>query len=149
MQRIIVGYDGSPNAERAVAFAADMASRYQAELLVVHVMAATSGYGSLESMPEQALIAEMYEREHDMLATAAERLLQQAVDIAERHGDPQMRTLKMTGSPATQLVRCAEAHDADAIVVGSRGLGEVAGLLLGSVSNRVAHVADCVVVTVK
>ena len=134
MQRIIVGYDGSPNAERAVAFAAEMAARYEAELLIVHVMAATSGYGSLESMPEQALIAEMYERQHDVLASAAQRLLQQAQDVAERHGDPSVRTMTMTGSPATQLVRCAEAHDAGAIVVGSRGLGEVAGgLILGFV----------------
>jgi nucleotide-binding universal stress UspA family protein len=53
------------------------------------------------------------------------------------------------GQPARTIVSTAEEVQADAIVLGSRGLGDVSGLLLGSVSHKVASLAKCNVITVK
>ncbi|HUO45666.1 MAG TPA: universal stress protein [Acidimicrobiia bacterium] len=54
-----------------------------------------------------------------------------------------------SGDPAATIVRLAKEVGADLIVMGSRGLGSVAGLLLGSVSHKVGHAAPCAVLTVR
>ena len=60
-----------------------------------------------------------------------------------------MRTLLEDGDPASTILRVAKGLDADMIVLGSRGLGDAKGLLLGSVSHKVAHFAECTCVSVK
>ncbi|NQU72224.1 MAG: universal stress protein, partial [Rhodospirillales bacterium] len=47
------------------------------------------------------------------------------------------------------IIEYAEQHDIDMIVIGSRGLGDLKGMLLGSVSHKVAHLAECSCITVK
>jgi len=54
-----------------------------------------------------------------------------------------------TGDPAQQIIECARREKADAIFLGSRGLGDLKGLLLGSVSHKVGQLAECTCVTVK
>ena len=149
MERLLVGYDGSEDAERAVAFAADLAGRYEAELVIAHVMPQPASLGSGEAPPVYAHVEELYRVEHDRLQEAGRRLLDRAVTLAAEHGSPEPKSILLVGSPAPQLAKAATAHRADAIVVGSRGLGEFAGLLLGSVSSRVSHIAECTVITVK
>ena len=53
------------------------------------------------------------------------------------------------GDPATSILRAADDEAADIIVMGRRGLGDLAGLLLGSVSHKVTHLASCACLTVK
>lgn len=149
MERVLVGYDGSDDGERAVAFAAELALKFDAELIVAHVMAQPGGFTSAESIPVYSRVEEVYRAEHDVMRDAAERILQQAVAVADRHGYADPTAVLLVGSPAPQLAKAAEAHRADVVVVGSRGLGEFAGLLLGSVSSRVTHIAECTVITVK
>lgn len=149
MERVLVGYDGSADAERAVAFAAEFASKFQAELVIAHVMAKPGGFTSVESIPAYRRVEEVYQAEHDVMREAADRIIEQAVAVADRQGVAEPSTIVLMGSPAPQLAKAAEAHRADVIVVGCRGLGEFAGLLLGSVSSRLAHIAECTVITVK
>ncbi|MBI5017715.1 MAG: universal stress protein, partial [Deltaproteobacteria bacterium] len=59
------------------------------------------------------------------------------------------QTRVLTGDPATELCRVAADEGFDLIVMGSRGMSELAGLLLGSVSERVLHLAACPVAMVK
>ncbi|WP_433788599.1 universal stress protein [Actinoplanes sp. CA-252034] len=135
---IIVATDGAPSAEATVRWAALEAARRDMRLTVVHVLdwdwntaRYDFGGGHFETARE---IAET------VTATAAStaRAIAPTVDVAE---------LTMTGSPAAQLLGAAEA--ADLLVIGSRGHGGFAGLLLGGVSQRVATHAPCPVVVVR
>jgi len=53
------------------------------------------------------------------------------------------------GDPAKRIIECAEKENADTIVMGARGLSDIEGLLLGSVSHKIAHLASCTVITVR
>ncbi|UCH19826.1 MAG: universal stress protein [Deltaproteobacteria bacterium] len=53
------------------------------------------------------------------------------------------------GDPAEEIVKFSKNNDIDMIVIGSRGLGQTKGILLGSVSSKVCHLSECTCVTVK
>ncbi|MCW2277192.1 universal stress protein family protein [Heliophilum fasciatum] len=53
------------------------------------------------------------------------------------------------GNPAYAICEYAEEHNMDLIIIGSRGMGEIKSLLLGSISDRVLHLAKCPVLIVR
>jgi nucleotide-binding universal stress UspA family protein len=77
-----------------------------------------------------------------------ERLVEDAESRAEEQGIA-ARTVVRAGDPASVILEAAKAEQADLIAMGRRGLGDLAGLLLGSVSHKVAHLAECACLTVK
>jgi nucleotide-binding universal stress UspA family protein len=79
----------------------------------------------------------------------AASIMQKARDLAERRGVTEVETVIRVGQPARTIVQVAEQLEVDTIVMGSRGLGDFEGLLLGSVSHKVASLAKCTCVTVK
>jgi nucleotide-binding universal stress UspA family protein len=123
---VIVGVDGSLCARIALRCAADVASRTGATLRVVNVY-------SSDRRPAQKTSAEQ-------LAHAA------AYAAAQVHSDLELQELTAAGSAAEQLVRLAEG--CGLLVVGTRGFGGFAGLLLGSVGHGVLHSAPCPVMIV-
>jgi len=129
--RIVVGVDGSENANRALEWAAAQAERTSA-LLEIHV-AYGAGYVLFPSI----------DVEEDM-----GRLLESATERA-RHIAPQVGTRAVIdkGPPATALIDASNA--ADLLVVGSRRLGGFRSLLLGSVSQQCSAHACCPVVVVR
>ena len=60
-----------------------------------------------------------------------------------------LRTSIGVGHPAESIVAYAKAEEADLIVMGRRGLGSVSGLLMGSVSHKVAHLSECACMTIR
>jgi nucleotide-binding universal stress UspA family protein len=85
----------------------------------------------------------------DELQKIAEEVLADAETHARKHSIPKVETVVKRGQPARTIVATAEELGADVIVLGSRGMGDVSGLLLGSVSHKVASLAKCNVITVK
>ena len=128
--RIVVGTDGSSNADLAITWASQLAVALGAELLVIHAVGLlTRVHGDAE--PSTAL--------HEELETA----LTGPWTRAARAAGLQPRMLLEAGPPAMALMRVAEREDVDLVVVGTRGSGREAafGHGLGSTSLTMAH--DC------
>jgi nucleotide-binding universal stress UspA family protein len=139
MTAIVVGVDRSEHADRALAFAAEEAALRGARLVIVCVweLAAAVDPGGLS--PVQGF---------EGLRDATESIVQAAVArVAELQPQVACEGKAIAGHPASVLLE--EAEHADMIVVGSRGHGGFASLLLGSVSQQVVHHAHCPVVIVR
>jgi len=139
---IISASDGSEGAERAVAFAADLAKSLDAKLLLVHVSEDNL------SAKDRAVLQQLRVSEGDALEEISQRVLSRAKTLARDHGAPKIETMIAAGDPASMLIRAAKGEHADAIVVGRRGCGQLEGLLLGSVSQKLSCLAPCAVVVV-
>ncbi len=140
MSGILVGLDGSSTARGALAWAAREAAMRQVPLtvLTVHEVAA-SGWGGVLVYPADQDLAEQTRK---AAQEATEQVLQQLGDQK-----PAAVTVSATsGTPAAELIEAS--RDADLVVLGSRGAGGFARLLMGSVSTEVAHHALCPIVIV-
>jgi nucleotide-binding universal stress UspA family protein len=135
MERIVVGVDGSEAGREALQWALDDARRRNAAVEAVHAwhQPGVMSYGYLDQI-------DMAPFEED-----ARRVLDAAVDGADVSGVAVERKL-IPGGAAIVLVE--EAKGASLLVVGSRGRGGFTGLMLGSVSQQVAHHAPCPVVII-
>lgn len=129
---IVVGTDGSPAATLAVEWAADEAERARMPLVIVHVVE-PYGWPSRER-------SELEVDSRSMLAAAA-RFARKRADLAT------ISTVEATGRPAPALA--SYASGAGMLVVGGRGLGAVAGAVLGSVSRQLASQAPCPLIVVR
>ena len=127
-KKIVVGLDGSDYAERALPYATELAKRDGAGIVLVHVEEDTigKGGGSLRA-DEDELRAKV--REH------AASLSDQGIETTV-HTDN-----VMIGGPAPSIARFADEEGADLIVIGSRGLSGISSIMLGSVSQKLLHIA--------
>jgi nucleotide-binding universal stress UspA family protein len=142
MKRILVATDGSAGADRAIDVAAGLAKQLDGELLIVHVSEST-----LPADWEKFRRAEKA-TVNEMLNAAGGELLARARLRAEQAGAPRVRTRSSIGDAAEFILDTARKERADAIVVGKRGHGRLAGLLVGSISQKLVSVAPCNVVVV-
>lgn len=131
---IVVGVDGSEGSKEALRWAARQAELTGAKLRLVMAWESTS-------IPFYAPLMDGFDLESDTRKTI-EGMVQ---EVLGRPG-PDVEIAAVEGSPASTLVN--EARGADLLVVGSRGRGEVAGTLLGSVSQHCVTHARCPVVVV-
>jgi nucleotide-binding universal stress UspA family protein len=139
---IVVGVDGSEQALAAALYAAALAKRRQAPLRLIYVFENLFyGYGPVAT-------AGSYGVADDQLREAVEQSLgETAREVTAAHPDVEIETQVREGGAAATLI--AESPDAEATVVGSRGLGGFAELMLGSVSAQVAAHGEGVVVVVR
>ena len=143
MPGILVGVDGSDHSRRALSWAMREAAAHQVPLTVMAVHAgqprpATQIYWNVPTLPEGSPDPE--------LARAAVRKWVDTVADEDALTVPEIIVEVRTGDPAEELV--SASYDADLLVVGSRGSGVWAQILLGSVSSKVVHHATCPVVVI-
>ena len=136
-KNILMAVDGSDYSNKALAYAANMAETYRATLWLVHVLAHTSdllGYDDFEKLYAK--------RKH-----AGQTVLDAATKML---ADPpfEIRGELLEGPEAESILNCAKNNQADIIVMGTRGMGALKGLLLGSVSRKVIHYASCPVMVI-
>jgi len=138
MERIVVGVDGSETSQHALRWALQEGRLRQAAVQVVHAWHEPylGGHPTTGATFDPAIFEE-----------GARRVLDSVLETADTSGlpAPPERVL-VCGGGATAILGTAKG--ADLVVVGSRGLGGFAGLLLGSDSHQVTHHADCPVVVV-
>ncbi|ARS90980.1 universal stress protein [Natrarchaeobaculum aegyptiacum] len=132
-ESILVATDGSEPANRAVEYAVDLASSFDADLRVVSVVD-TRRYGDSMLSDSSAVVDDLENRAEDVLEDAATR------------ADLDVRTVLRRGRPHTEIAAVADEANVDLIVLGNRGLdssGEI-----GSTAERVVRNVDRPVLTV-
>lgn len=137
---ILVALDGSEHSEKALSTACSLAKLYNAKLHLTHVC----NYMQAVVMAGGALMAPREEYEQ-----SGKDLLNRLVDMAKELGCSDLESHFDHGSPGNQIVETAENIGADLIVLGSKGHGDFAGLVLGSVSHRVCNTASCACMVVR
>jgi nucleotide-binding universal stress UspA family protein len=138
MRRIVIATDGSSGAGDALELGYELAADTGADVSVVYVRHAPSGF--LGAPYYQDVITDEAQHARGVIADA--KLYATRYDV-----DPDYDVLE--GDPAEAVLDFAQARDADVIVVGSRGLGRVAGALLGSVSREIVQRAERPVLVAK
>ena len=136
-KNIILAIDGSEYSHRALAYAKSVAERYEANLWLVHVFSHTSdllGYQDFEKLYARRKSA------GQAVVDDAQKIL--GSTTFKVHGE------LLEGSEAEAILTVAENHQADLIVMGTRGFGAVKGLLVGSVSRKVIYLSTCPVMVV-
>lgn len=141
MRHILVATDGSDSGERALDFAAALARDTASTLFVVNVSS------DLSAADVQAL-AQIEGGVIEELDVMSNQILEQARQRVLRNGIFDIRTHVAWGQPAMGIIETARTLPADVIVVGRRGRGQIASLLLGSVSQKLVGLAPCPVIVV-
>lgn len=133
--KIVVAYDDSPGAQRALEIAVGLASQNPAEteLLLVAVEAPLPHYGATVGEVEAA-------REFE--ETRCQRWVEAGEAYADRQGVTVSRQLR-AGHPAQEVLRAAQTWDADLVVLGHSGHSGVWGRFLGSTAEKVSRHAHC------
>jgi nucleotide-binding universal stress UspA family protein len=144
---ILVAVDGSEPAQRAIGLASGLAVTFDASLTLLHVQGRPGRAAVPREFKSYARIEHVELTEADMLRQAGEELIARAEALARSAGAKRVTTLFETGDPASRISENARAGGFDLLVMGRRGLGDLSGLLLGSVSHKVAQLAPCAVLT--
>ena len=143
---LLIPVDGSTHSIKALDLAIDLADKYQSLLVILSVYRHQSQFESSHSLvrPRQGI-----EPPDQSMKQLAEDIVENARQHAEERGAKHVTPVVRRGQPSRSIVQVAKEHGAEAIVMGNRGLGDVSGFLLGSVSHKVASLAECTVITVK
>jgi nucleotide-binding universal stress UspA family protein len=144
MRLIIAATDGSEGAGRAIDVAAALAKSCAARLLLMTV----ESTDLMRSRPAETLALAEGVGLGDVLERAEEELLRGAKERALRQGATSVEVQACWGDPAEAVIETAQRTAADLVVVGRRGRGRLAGLLLGSVSQKLVSLAPCPVMVV-
>jgi len=146
MLNILVALDGSAHAMSALELASDIAAKYGATLHLINAIESTELPDALRRYAESEHIEGSAQRIYQSIA---ERILEAASVRAKEMGVKKVKPVVRNGDPARQIVGYAEEAKIDMIVMGSKGLSDFRGLLLGSVSHKVSHLSPCTCVTVR
>ena len=147
MKNILVALDGSEPASRALTLAADLAVRYGATLHLVHVIP--------RPMVVSEELKEFARTERVDLPVAVEMsglgqsIIAAGRAAAARRKVPSLQAEVLSGDAAERLLQYAREQAIDLIVLGRRGVGQIRGLLMGSVSWKVNSLGECPVLTVR
>jgi len=140
---IVVGVDGSPVAVSVLQAAMEEAKLRRAKLHVVHVVYVPVTWVDGMTFVPGNVIDSAYET-----AEAIKKSVWERVTATLEGSGLEWIQVDRSGYPPDEVVDYAKSIDADLIVVGSRGFGDLKSLLLGSTSHRVSHLSPCDVLIV-
>lgn len=144
-KNIVVPTDGSVNSKRALEHAVLLATSMQASITLVYVANIVSVISNFDQIPNasgyvtEQVALDMEEEGRGVLEEFSKEIPQ----------DVEVKSVFEVGSPGPAVLSVAKKYEADLIVMGSRGLGPLKGLFMGSVSSYVVTHAPCPVLIVK
>ena len=146
-KKILIPFDGSVHSKKAILFAADVAQQHDSELFLIHVV-------KDKDIPPEILEYIESEKIDGGIGKVSAKLISEGIMKAAQQQVRDMglkiaKSMVFRGDPAEEIIQFARNNDIDMIVIGSRGLGKIKGLLLGSVSSKVCQLAECTCVTIK
>ena len=159
MRRVLLTTDGSASSQATAEYLAQFPLPADAQVQVAHVLPPASlmvpeyliqtwslGHDAIVSMPmPTAAESEAQEAEEEL---HGQKILDQAIETLAAAGVHAGRVL-LRGDTATELMEYIKAHQIDLVVTGSRGLSQMQSWLLGSVSRKLVHYANCSVLVVR
>ncbi len=146
ISKILIAVDGSPHSMKAIDVGAQIAAGLNAKLVLLHVVRQQV---IPDSIREFAKAEHLVDTDVDIFIRAAKHMLAGAVDNIRAAGVNDVDIEVEEGPIARTIVARAKNSDADMIVLGSRGMGDIEGYLRGGVSHRVETMAKCPVLVVK
>jgi len=138
-QAILIAYDGSEHADVALRTAVTMAKTLDAKLTLLNVQPNIETHNVRRFFDHETVMEYLNEK--------ATEEVQPAVQFLEESGVSFEKKFKI-GNPVVQIVETAREENTQYIVMGSRGMGLISGMVLGSVSYGVLHESPCPVVIV-
>jgi nucleotide-binding universal stress UspA family protein len=149
-ERILVAIDGSDHSRRATKIAGDIAGKYGAKLALLHVV----GNGKVPASLAGGIATvergtDSRKDDEQIKESVAEMVLAVAERTAKSKDVPVLSGMTEHGDPVERILACAARENADLIVLGTRGLSDLRGLLMGSVSHKICQLSDCTCITVK
>ena len=142
-KNILVPVDGSMHAQNAVAYADDLADKCGSNLRLLHVMKSAGSGNVPEGLRELAKTENIDLTEYDVLHAEAQGILDQAAAKVTMCNRRQVTSEIRIGDATDEIVQFGRDLGIDLIVMGSRGMSDLKGMLLGSVSHKVVQLADC------
>jgi nucleotide-binding universal stress UspA family protein len=134
---IVLAVDGSPSSDHAVDVAGKLASELTSKIIAVHVVEHMGGRAG--AVPVHADESSLQGR----ISAQVDKLKQSGVDASLQFAEG------ILGGPAHVIAEVATNEGADVIITGTRGHSPVAGLVVGSVAQRLLHIAPCPVLVVR
>ena len=138
IRKILVAVDGSGHSMQAAEYASDLAKLMNAEIILTHCH---KHYPVLLGEP-------LFQKAIDKIDKEAQQLIQPYAELLKERGIPHTERI-LEGSPGEMISDAARTEKVDMIVMGSRGLNDLEGLLLGSVTHRVLKTAPCPVLVIR
>lgn len=135
---IVVALDGSAHSLKALDYARELAEKHDSKLILLHAFHSTSDLRGSEGFNQ--MVGKRKQKGEEIIKDACKRLGQVSFEVEE----------DLIEGPETEaIVSVVESRNADLVVMGTRGMGSLKGLLFGSVSTKVTHYAPCSVLVVR
>ena len=172
LKKILCALDGSSHADKALDLAIEMAAKFDARLVLFHVLMRNLNpdevrrFSEIEGLTEESVaevtrlqtvdarieVGHPYDVKSipsKILVELGQYILNSARSIAEEKGVSNVATVMGDGDAAARILACANQEKVDCIVMGSRGLSDIKALLQGSVSRKVSNRAECTTIAVR
>ena len=173
IKTILIPVDGSQHARKAALVGAAIASKFDARVLLLHVLLRNISLAKLyELAGAQKIPSDALERfkpvapavydfgltvpagvinpiaPTGLLVEIGRRILEMEKDVVAGHGVKKVDLVMEDGDAGDKILEIAKKENANFVVMGRRGLGALGGMLSGSVSTKVSHLAEATVVSV-
>lgn len=142
MKKILIPYDGSDYAFKAVNYALEMVKAHSGIKVTIITVGAIPDFSFYkEYTPDRSRILEAYKK-------GAETRIKKAVEVFEKEGIS-VETILATGDPAESIIETVKTQGFDKVIMGTRGLSGVKGMFLGSVSAKIIAMVNVPITLVK